>query len=396
MKYHNGIVILLLSYFVGCDSGVKLREATNNAATNFQEQIDALESDPSKKKISSLLLDSVLKIYTPKVSLKKYLTHEVPLISFKRSDNTDFVRILRCPRNISIGTRDLLEYGKSSVSEEQMSDLIVEDIVMKATGNRKCEYLPVDSENPEQILDYWSLNGSWLYMIIPCVSPSRLVYGSTSRECSKYFVVVYDIKNKKYENKMKERSKEYFEKSKKFAEETYQSAKSVSYLSKQAVQALGQCSEREFTREKSKVVKEAFLGMASAVIDFAMEYWSWDKKDIKEKGLWNGTSMMDKLQLLQAPGGFTFKETLNDIFASAQDMPRKCTAYMKIYAKIQLQTCKMINYSNLNVVYKTLADNIEKGHNAFSGVMAGFDPNDFSSDPNADATRCTSNAFAGN
>jgi hypothetical protein len=398
MKIIIFIFVLQVLVFAGCDPKPNMKINEVGAINDEQEKLNVFIGDKSKSKITSILLNTALKIYDQRVSAQKYLGYDVPVVVFKKSDNANYVRILRCPRDIVVGSKSLLEYGL--LEDVNLMELVTDDVVYKLKAGGSCTYLPVKSGSSELIIDYWAKSGSWAYIIIPCVHPGRIELNSSSQNnCSKYFVVTYDKFEDNYVSKIKEKAQRYYDKSKQFADETYKAADKVSFLSKRAVASLDECSEREHLREVGVVAKKAALGMASAAIDFALEYASWDHDKIKTFGggpmaYWKGTGKMDKGQFLQAPGGFTFHETLDDLFASARDMPRTCTNYMEVKNEIEIAVCKMITYRLLDMSWKEMGDRILGAQASFSGEEDfRSDPNFINMDPNA--VGCGARAFGG-
>jgi len=163
---------------------------------------------------------------------------------------------------------------------------------------------------------------------------------------------------------MNEKEKFYRDNSKKFNDKVYFSAKEIAYKSQQAVKELELCEKREYLRAVDTAFKNAVLGIAAAAMDFYLEYKSWDKKKFKEDGWKKTLGAMDYLQLMQAPAGDTFSETLRDLFKSEKDVKRSCTKFMKMHADIQIKTCEMITWASIDRVWEIMADNLHEGSSA--------------------------------
>jgi hypothetical protein len=338
-------VLTVITGVVACD-GAKKKEIEKpkpaGANLGYDPATNGLQVIDPRPKVSAFSLDEQpFHVAGVRVGLQDYMSSESPAISFIRPDAADFVEILRCSKDaiINVGglTVENVELGTSQ-SSEQTQVMQRNDFWAAAQQSNACVLLASDYGDKQIFIDGFSPSGGFRWIIRACVSPTRLqdTAGLSTRNCSRQVAVspvLEDFKNKRVESERLALEEAFKERDKMDG-----IGVAVYYQTVALNNALSQCQLTEEERAKGVRSKQAIGNIVGQGIGLAANLYAGGSGG----GLDGSFSAAKGAQAAVSAGsqgaagsfggslGGNLSASINDLFASSNDMPRSCSAAQKI------------------------------------------------------------------
>ena len=389
---------------------------------------ELLRADGRSKRVSALDLEGArfaIEYLTP--GYQQYLNAETLVLTFDRPIDSDYVEILRCRSDVIINTGivliDFKDWALNGMTEnEKISMYSAGDVFTMALAEQGCTYLN-EASLEENIPDSWAPSGSYRYLATACIAPNRLTdtHLYSKRNCSRRFALSPLVH---YTNKRKEDEKAAIHDL-----ETVRSGLDIlaSTLGEQAftlIEAMDTCERREQQRAVATELKNSVLQLVGASIEIVLELIDFCEsrglfksaakgisksgakgamgaaaegaadnlgKNLDGGGIDIGSSpdikadvdadadadgdnpgfiqnAIDVAQVGQATEGATFTMILQNLFATAADMPRSCETVLALNERLEVTMEEIYVLAQQYVYFEKVLAQVQKGLSDQAGL----------------------------
>ena len=288
--------------------------------------MSTLELDSQKFKISELIASLT----------STNLRYELPSLSFKIPQLADYAEIIRCDANARLD----LNLPDLPLSEIRVLGAKSDETFFKnnhifeaAEKNPKCTLTSYGTlKGFDYLYDPNANSGSFVYIVRACVSESRAPNDGTTRNCSRQVGISNPIED--FTNKATKAVLKAYRAYSMYQSLLNHSTLKLGQLQVEAMEALDECETRNHIKKVNKKVRDAWIQIASAIVEVGFEIYSINKVHgnvVKHyKKLKSVESWIDRSQLFGALQGHLLSQPLILISGSDTDIPDTCTKYLKI------------------------------------------------------------------
>ena len=320
-------------------------------------------------KVSVFQIDDVaFEISSLSISLREYLTTEVPYVVFKLPVNADYAEIIRCKDDVLLTTGSVTlnwrDIEFDSTTEADRSAIYSRSNLLNAAKSSTHSCVVISSGTKDEAFqDPWPPDGNYRYLVTACVNPKRLIVptGMLRRNCSKRVVVSTLLKD--YVNKRAREHAKYKNQKAVHENQMDQLALAIRNKCNFWIEQEKACELEDTERIKNKVRKDAIALLAAATVETILEI-----KTMTADPLFSFGGAMNILGFVSALAGFSFAETFKKLATAPGDYSRGCPEAHATDLKIQgLIKDMVIESKKLNDATK-MADKLREGQKVLAGA----------------------------
>ena len=371
-----------------------LGETPNEEETGPEQPVVDKRFVPVEKVSRFSLDDEKFNVVRLAIGLQTFLESQSPVVTYKLPRDADYVEILRCKHDTILNAGatpvSLVDLELSGLSEFQKGQLYRSNDYFRAgEDSNSCELI-TDGHLGESFIDSFSPSGSYRYLVRACVTPKRLVDTEklTKRNCSKRVAISSELV---YTNERKAKEQKYLRLASAFASRIDATTSAMRALAEEGNRSLEECMERNRQRIIDKTIRDAWITMASAVIEVGFELYtvkatSKDGSLLKHyfggrktgKGQLSIGRNMDRMQLLGASQGVLLADTFIKLAGSSHDMPRSCAEHDRLLDEYFILETTLVDLGFEYHYYSIAADFARQGQEVAGGVQLHIPQVDFS------------------
>lgn len=364
------------------DSAADLDQEIDPSTNDEQNQPQVDPQFIPRPKVSRFSLDDQkFNVVRLAVGLQSFVGSQTPVLSYKLPRDADYVEILRCEHNTilsgGVNPISLADLELSGLSEFEKGQLYRSSDYFKiAEDSNSCE-LVSDGHLGEAFLDSFSPSGDHRYLVRSCVTPTRLEDRDklSGRNCSRRVAISDELT---HTNTRKDKELEALRLSNIFAAKIDSTTSAMLALAEAINVEIEECYERNRQRVIDKKIRDAWITIASAVIEVGIEIVTVDPGDLNKlryylslkggKGGWGIQSTVDKLQILGAVQGFLLADTFQKILGSSHDMIRTCARYERLEKEYGIMEYQLLDYGFQYQLWLAVANLARAGQLVVDGV----------------------------
>lgn len=269
-------------------SSANNKSASNFAATQVKSRISAAEMDGASMRLNLF-----------NVSYIEFSRVKYPIISYSFPEKADYVQIIRCRSDSKLGDLENIEIGASNTAaaDEKYKTTDYWKNISSAFG---CVVIS-QGISVDKFVDYFTNDGSWVYVGRACVQASRLPLDSTEATvspCSRQVSKTQELRG--YVNKLKSISAEKKEEVRAQRDRVDSLGRNLVYKAKQLDTEIGRCEAERGENRVSQKRREAI----GKILDI---------------GIGLGTNLIQDPATKALVGGLDVKGIFKDLSAQAAD-----------------------------------------------------------------------------
>lgn len=314
-------------------------------------------------------------IYNVEVGFKDFIHQKSPMLQYKVPPLADYVEILRCKGSTQITS------GSYSLTLDQLAVHPDKEKIMQGSDfwNRaedtglssNCVNVSLGEKGTpvDEFVDSFSPSGSFRYLLRSCVDKQRLVgYDnaiSSNRNCSKQVAMSEEFR---YVNQRKDKEVEAIKNYSIRLDNIDQILVKSRIHAELMIDEIDRCEERENKRAIDRRLKEAYITVAATFLDIAIELKTAQVAKPSLKGYLEHyvlssplKNRMDKIQMIGALGGFSFKQMFMNLASTAYDMPRSCAKAIGMHNDTQAILSDLFEAKYASAYWMDIADLESRG-----------------------------------
>lgn len=317
----EALSLLLLCFALAACNDTSARKPRNIATAKTSSSLAATQV---KSRISAAEMDGAsMRLNLFNVSYVESSRAKFPIISYSFPEKADYVQIIRCRSDAKLGDLDNVEIGASntSVADEKYKTA---DYWKNISATFGCVVLS-QGVSVDTFVDYYSNDGSWVYVGRACVHESRLPLDSaqtTVSRCSKQVSKTQELRG--YVNRLKSISAEKKAEALAQRDRIDSLGRNIVYKAKQLDTDISRCEAQRGANQVSRLRREA-VGKILGI------------------GIGLGTNFIDDPATRRRVSGLDVQGIFKDLSAQAEDFlpPDFCPAAERLAKEIEIDKQQM-------------------------------------------------------
>lgn len=346
----------------GADEPIGL--GSDSGSTQEQPEIDQ-RFVPLEKVSSFDLDDQKFSVVALAIGSKTFMNSESSVVIYKLPRDADYVEILRCKHDTilsgGVNPISLVELEISGLSDSEKAQAYRQNNYFRVAEDSKGCELVTDGHLGENFIDSFSPSGAFRYLVRSCVAPGRLIDKErlTSRNCSLRVAISSEVN---YTNARKAKEQQALKLTSVYAARIDATTTAMRAIAEDGNEALEECMERNRQRIIDKTIRDAWITMASAVVEVGIElvtispgpsaggktsklqYYTAGRRS-GDAGQLSFSRNLDRLQLLGATQGYLLSDTFIKLFGSSHDMERSCARHDRLINDYFILENSLIDYA---------------------------------------------------